>query len=138
MWYVTGLVNALMQSAYWKDSVIFLTWDDYGGFYDHVPPPVTDALGYGPRVPTLVISAYAKPGFISHRAYDFTSMLKFIEVRWELSHLTPRDHRADDMLNAFDFSQPPNSPLVIAIPPNLPSETGGRYCAYPPSVPIPH
>ncbi len=138
MWYVTRLVNALMESPNWKDSVVFITWDDYGGFYDHVPPPTVDAFGYGPRVPTLVISPYAKPGLISHRTYDFTSMLKFIEERWRLPHLTARDHHAEDMLDAFDFNQPPNPSLTIAVPPNLPSITGGVYCSYPPSVPMPH
>src|SRR5262249_50264589 len=92
MWYVTRLVNALMQSAYWKNSVIFLTWDDYGGFYDHVPPPQLDSVGYGPRVPLLVISPYAKAAHITHQPSDFTSILKFIEERFGLSHLTARDH----------------------------------------------
>jgi phospholipase C len=86
MWYVTNLLNALMQSPYWKDTVVFLTWDDYGGFYDHVPPPMMDVFGYGPRVPTIVISPYAKPGYISHYTYDFTSPLKFIEERFHLPH----------------------------------------------------
>lgn len=137
MWYVTKMVNALMESPYWNDSVIFLTWDDYGGFYDHVPPPTVDAFGYGPRVPTLVISPFAKPGYISHRTYDFTSMLKFIEERFGLPHLTARDHQADDMKDVFDFNQPAVPPLVIAVPPDLPSQTGGVYCTYPPSVPMP-
>ena len=68
-----------MQSKYWDDSVVVLTWDDYGGFYDHVVPPEVDAYGLGPRVPALVISPYAKPGYISHNVYDFTSVLKLIE-----------------------------------------------------------
>lgn len=138
MWYVTRLVNALMQSPYWKDSVIFLTWDDYGGFYDHVPPPILDAYGYGPRVPTLVISPYAKPGFISHQTYDFTSMLKFIEVRFGLGHLTARDDRALNMRDCFDFNQQPNAPLVIPIPADLPKPPAwAQGCAYKPSVYIP-
>jgi len=137
MWYVTRLINALMESQYWEDSVIFLTWDDYGGFYDHVPPPVVDAFGYGPRVPTVIISPYTKPGYISHHTYDFTSMLKFIEERFRLRHLTLRDDRAGNMLDCFDFAQTPNPPRIIPIPPNLREITGGVDCGYSPSVPIP-
>jgi phospholipase C len=120
MWYVTRVVNALMNSPYWKDTVIFLTWDDYGGFYDHVTPPTVDAYGYGPRVPLIVISPYAKPHYVSHYAYDFTSVLKFIEERWGLPHLTLRDDFAKDMADCFDFSQTPTAPMVIPIPRNLP------------------
>ena len=137
MWYVTRLVNALMESPYWRNSVIFLTWDDYGGFYDHVQPPFIDAYGYGPRVPTIVISPYARAGYISHQMYDFTSMLKFIEVRYGLPHLALRDDRASTMEDCFDFNQSPNPPLVIPIPANLPSVKGvGHFCVYPPLVPI--
>lgn len=140
MWYVTRLLNALMQSPYWKDSVVFLTWDDYGGFYDHIAPPLVDAYGYGPRVPTLVISPFSRPGRISHRTYDFTSMLKFIELRFGLGHLTARDDRADGMFDSLDFTQPPDPPLVIPIPANLPEAPdwgGAGGCVYPPSVHIP-
>jgi phospholipase C len=138
MWYVTKLVNALMQSRYWGDSVIFLTWDDYGGFYDHVPPPEIDAYGLGPRVPMLVISPYARPNYVAHYVYEFCSVLKFIEERWGLHHLTARDHWANDMRECFDFAQPPNPPLTIAISPNLPrSQPILDYAAYPPLVPLP-
>ena len=138
MWYVTKLVNALMESPYWRDSVIFLTWDDYGGFYDHVAPPEIDAEGLGPRVPMLVISPYARPNYVSHYAYEFSSVLRFIEERWGLHHLTPRDHWANDMRECFDFGQQPNSPLTIPIPPNLPpSRPILDYAVYPPSVPLP-
>jgi phospholipase C len=68
MWHVTDLVNAIMRSDAWKSTVIIITWDDYGGFYDHVPPPAVDQFGYGPRVPALVISPYARPGFCCHRS----------------------------------------------------------------------
>lgn len=137
MWYVTKLVNALMESSYWKDTVIFLTWDDYGGFYDHAQPPMIDAYGYGPRVPTIVISPYARRSYISHHIYDFTSMLKFIEMRFGLPHLTQRDNHADDMQDCFDFSKEPNPPLVISVPANLTSVTGrGNFCTYPPSIPV--
>ena len=138
MWYVTRAVNALMQSPYWKNTVIVLTWDDYGGFYDHVPPPEVDAYGYGPRVPTIVISPYAKQHYVSHETYDFTSVLKFIEQRWNLQHLTARDDRANDMADVFDFDQPPASPLVIPVPPGIRSHLLPVHITYPPSVELPH
>lgn len=137
MWYVTGLVNALMKSRYWASSVVFLTWDDYGGFYDHVVPPQLDAFGYGPRVPLLIISPFARPGYITHQTGDFTSLLRFIEERFQLQHLTPRDHFASDMSDAFDFGQMPNSTLVIPEPQGMTSSFrlyGG--CRYKPRVPI--
>jgi phospholipase C len=138
MWYVTKLVNALMTSPYWKDSAIFLTWDDYGGFYDHVPPPEIDAYGLGPRVPMLVISPYAKRGYVSHYTYEFCSVLKFVEERWKLHHLTARDHWANDMRECFDFDQQPAAPLTISIPSNLPpSRPILDYGSYPASVPLP-
>lgn len=137
MWYVTNVINALMQSRYWQDSVVVLTWDDYGGFYDHVPPPEVDAFGYGPRVPTIVISPYAKRGFVSHDPYDFTSVLKFIEERWGLSYLTARDHHALDLRDCFNFSQAPAPPLVIPPPANIPHRNVWG-CGYTPSVPLPH
>jgi phospholipase C len=137
MWYVTNIINALMRSPYWKDSVVFLTWDDYGGFYDHVPPPIVDAFGYGPRVPTLVISPYAKADFVSHFTYDFTSMLKFIELRWGLKPLTERDAHADPMLDCFDFNQTPLSTLTFPIPKELPEPERTMYQFYQPYVPPP-
>ena len=137
MWYVTKVINALMQSPYWGKSVIILTWDDYGGFYDHVEPPEIDAYGYGPRVPTIVISPYAKADHVSHFTYDFTSVLKFIEQRWGLPHLTARDHRADDMRDCFNFNQAPLAADVIPIPANLPSEFLPVHVVYPPYVHLP-
>jgi phospholipase C len=138
MWHVTRLVNALMESRYWKDTLIVLTWDDYGGFYDHVPPPTVDAYGYGPRVPTLFLSPYAKSGYISHYVYDFTSVLKFIEERWGLPHLTARDDRANDLRDVFDFEQTPNPPLVIPVPKGLRPQTIEPFCEYPSSVSLPN
>ncbi|HVB28591.1 MAG TPA: alkaline phosphatase family protein [Terriglobia bacterium] len=113
MWHITHLVNALMRSPYWKDSVIILTWDDYGGFYDHVPPQQVDRYGYGPRVPTLIISAYARPGFICHTRFDFTSPLKLIEERFGLKSLAERDRDAKDMLDCFNFRQKPLAPDIV-------------------------
>jgi phospholipase C len=138
MWYVTHLINAVMRSRYWKNSAIFLTWDDYGGFYDHVPPPQLDAFGLGPRVPALVISPYARRGYIDRNVYAFSSILKFIETRWQLTHLTARDDRAKPMLAAFDFQQKPLPPFVIPIPKMTPWPSGPLpYCVYPASVKLP-
>jgi phospholipase C len=113
MWHVTALVNAIMQSDAWSRTVIIITWDDYGGFYDHVAPPAVDQYGYGPRVPALVISPYARPGFCCHTTFDFTSPLKLIEERFNLKPLTSRDGQANDMLDCFDFQQNPVAPDVI-------------------------
>lgn len=107
------LVNAVMGSSEWNSSVIFITWDDFGGFYDHVPPPQVDAFGLGPRVPLLVISPYAKAGYLSHAQHEFSSILKFIETRYALQPLTPRDQAADTMMDSFDFTQQPLAPLML-------------------------
>jgi phospholipase C len=106
-------INAVMQGPLWNSTAIFLTWDDFGGFYDHVPPPVLDNLGLGPRVPLLIISPYAKRGYISHQVYEFSSFLKFVEQRFALTPLTQRDLVANDMLDSFDFSQEPLPPLIL-------------------------
>jgi phospholipase C len=106
-------INAVMQGPDWASTAIFLTWDDFGGLYDHVPPPVTDQFGFGPRVPFLVISPYAKPGYITSTQYDFTSVLKFVETRWGLPALGARDAAANDLTDAFDFTQTPIAPLVL-------------------------
>jgi phospholipase C len=113
MWHVTELINAVMQSPSWKSTVIIVTWDDYGGFYDHVAPPQVDKYGYGPRVPALVISPWAKSGYISHVYYDFTSPLKLIEQHFGLEPLADRDQAANNMLDCFDFQKAPNPPDVI-------------------------
>jgi phospholipase C len=106
-------INALMRSPDWEHTAIFLTWDDFGGFYDHVPPPHVDVYGYGPRVPLVVMSPYARPGFVYSATSDFSSVLRFVERLHQLPSLTARDRRADDLLGAFDFTQPPLRPLVL-------------------------
>jgi phospholipase C len=108
------LINAVMQGPFWNSTVIILTWDDFGGFYDHVPPPKLDMFGLGPRLPLLIISPYAKPGYISHTQYEFSSVLALIETRFELKSLTQRDAQANNMLDAFDFSQQPLPPLMLS------------------------
>ncbi len=113
MRYVTKLINAVMQSPYWKDTAIILVWDDYGGFYDHVPPQQTDLYGWGPRVPAIVISPYSRSGVVNHTRFDLTSPLKLIETRFGLSPLTARDRGSHDMLDCFNFSQKPLPPDII-------------------------
>lgn len=100
------IVNPLGSSPYWNSVAIFVTWDDYGGFYDHVAPPQVDQYGYGFRVPCLVISPYSKPGFISNRINDHTSILKFVENSYGLLPLSTRDAKANDMSEAFDYANP--------------------------------
>jgi phospholipase C len=113
MRYVTDLVNAVMQSSYWQTCAIILVWDDYGGFYDHVPPVQTDEYGFGFRVPAIVISPYALPNIVVHNTYDLTSPLKLIEIAFGLSSLTARDSASNTMLECFNFTQPPLPPDII-------------------------
>ncbi len=100
-----------------------LTWDDWGGWYDHVPPPQVDGDGYGFRVPGIFVSPYAKSGTIDDTTYDFTSILKFIEDNWNLPPLTGRDATANSVANALDFSRAPAAPVFPAqsLTPNTPN-----------------
>jgi phospholipase C len=107
------MLNALMQGPDWSSTAVFLTWDDFGGFYDHVPPQHIDTYGLGFRVPLLIISPYAKKNAIDHTPYEFSAMLRFAEDILGLSTLTSRDKRANTMMGAFDFTQSPRSPLVL-------------------------
>jgi phospholipase C len=106
-------INAIMRGPDWNSTAIFVTWDDFGGFYDHVAPPNVDNMGLGPRVPLLIISPYAKRGLVSHTMYEFSSFLAFTEKRFNLKPLTPRDTQANDMLDAFDFSQSARAPKML-------------------------
>ena len=110
--YVAYLVNQIMSSPYWQSTAIVITQDDYGGFYDHVAPPQIDQSGLGFRVPTLVISPWAKSGYIDHTQYEFASMLKLAEVNFNLTSLGARDVNASDMMNSFNFTQSPTTPLI--------------------------
>jgi len=111
-WTVQQL-NALMQGPDWGTSAVFLTWDDFGGFYDHVAPPPVDIYGLGPRVPLLIISPYAQPGYISHTQYEFSSVLKFIEDDFGLTPLSDRDANANDTTDSFNFNQTPTPPVIL-------------------------
>ena len=114
-WTVQQL-NAIMQGPDWNSTVVFLTWDDFGGFYDHVPPPSVDTFGLGPRVPFIIISPYALPNHISTTQYEFSSVLKFAEERFNLPNLGARDANPslNDLTDSFDFTQTPLPPLVLS------------------------
>ncbi len=107
-------INAIMSNpTLWNSTAIFVTWDDFGGFYDHVVPPARDQFPLGPRVPLLIISPYVKSGYISHTQYEFASVLKFIEERFGLAAMGDRDRTANDTLDSFDFTQTPLPPLIL-------------------------
>ena len=107
-------LNALMNNpTLWASTAVFIVWDDFGGDYDHVAPPQTDAFGYGPRVPLLIVSPYARKGYISTKQYEFASVLKFIEERFGLPALGTRDANANDTTDSFNFNQKPLSPLIL-------------------------
>jgi phospholipase C len=130
--YVTGLINSIMRSKDWPSTAIFLSWDDWGGFYDHVKPPHVDAQGYGLRVPGLVISPYARRGFIDHQILSHDAYLKFIEADFLHGQtLNPKtdgrpDPRPDvretapilgDLSKDFDFNQKPRPALILPLHP---------------------
>jgi phospholipase C len=114
MAYVTGLINAVEQGPQWSSMAIFVSWDDWGGYYDHVFPPFVDEYGFGLRVPSFVVSPYAKQAFIDHNTYSFDSWLKIVEERFGVEPMTQRDKWADDMLNSFDFTQQPRAPVILS------------------------
>jgi phospholipase C len=114
--WVASIVNAIGTSRYWNDTAILLLWDDWGGWYDHVPPPQIDRVSLGMRVPLLVISPYAKRGYISHKQHEFGSIVKFTEEVYGLPSLNGVDVRSDDLLDCFDFSQRPRTFTKISAP----------------------
>jgi len=114
MAYVTGLINAVQQGPNWSSCAIFVAWDDWGGYYDHVAPPVVDNYGYGLRVPSFMVSPYAKQGFIDHETHSFDSWLRTVEKRWGIQPMTDRDKNASDMTGSFDFTQKPRAPVLIS------------------------
>jgi len=102
--HVADLVSAIQNSPYWQDTAIIITYDEHGGRWDHVPPPVIDKWGPGVRVPTIIVSPFAKKGFVDHTEYETDSILKLIEERWGLQPLATRDANAGDLMTAFDFN----------------------------------
>ena len=125
--WTTSVVAAIMASSMWAHSAILLTWDESGGFYDHVPPPPVDAWGYGFRVPMIVISPYARRGFVDHEVMDHTSILKLIATNWNLPSLTSREANASNMLSAFSFPNNTVGSASVSVPPSVGSaRSGGR------------
>jgi phospholipase C len=105
--WIASIVNAIGNSPYWANTAIFITWDDWGGFYDHVAPQIINSYEYGFRVPLIVVSPYAKRGYISHVTHDFGSILHFVENTYGLGSLGFADALADDFSDCFDFDRPP-------------------------------
>lgn len=99
-----AMVAAIQNGPDATSTVIFVSWDDYGGWYDHVPPPQVDATGYGMRVPLIIVSPFAKHGYVFHGESDFASFPKFIEEVFGLAPMGPRDANAGDLLGAFNLS----------------------------------
>lgn len=113
--FVKTIIQELMRSSSWESSAFLLTYDDWGGWYDHVVPTQVDEYGYGPRVPALLVSPYAKAGYVDNTELDFTSILKFIENNWGVAALSSRDAKANSFSNAFDFSQKPREPQFLPL-----------------------
>ena len=107
--WVASVVNAIGNSQYWSNTAIYITWDDWGGFYDHVAPKVYNSFELGFRVPLIVVSPYAKPGYVSHVQHEFGSILKFTEETFGLPSLGTTDVRADDLSDCFNFGAQPKA-----------------------------
>ena len=122
--WVASIVNAIGGSSYWSNTAVIITWDDWGGWYDHVPPPkvIEDRTSwgsgyvYGFRVPLIIVSPYVKAGYVSHVTHDFGSILKFIEQIFSLPSLGYADAAADDLSDCFNFGQTPLQFHSIAAP----------------------
>jgi phospholipase C len=112
-------INALMRSEDWRSTIVVVVWDDFGGFYDPVPPPHPDIMGLGPRTPALIISPYARGGnnrlggSVDHTTYEFSSVLHFIELLHGLPPMTDRDAQADPLTGALDFEEPNFEKLIL-------------------------
>ena len=117
--WVASLVNAIGSGPDWDSTAIFITWDDWGGWYDHVRPAQLDVYGLGLRVPLIVISPYVREGYVSHADHEFGSIMRFTEETFGLDTLAASDGRADDLLDCFDFSQQPQAfkPITGVKPP---------------------
>ncbi len=107
--WVAAIVNAIGKSTYWKSTAIIVLWDEWGGWYDDVPPPQLDWLGLGVRVPCIIISPYARVGYVSHTQYESGSTLKFMEKVFDLPSLGVTDARANSLDDSFDFNQKPTT-----------------------------
>ncbi len=105
--WVASVVNAIGESPYWNSTAIVIVWDDWGGLYDNLNPPQKGYGGDGMRVPAIIVSPYAKPGYISTTNYDFGSILRYIEDNWNLGTLGGSDKNANSIIDSFDYTQPP-------------------------------
>jgi phospholipase C len=112
--WVSAVVNAIGESQFWNSTAIFISWDDWGGWYDHVLPPTIDAMGPGFRVPVLVVSPYAKENYISHRVHESSGFITFVEHNWGLGNLGARDAIADDFADCFNYKVAPRPFVPIA------------------------
>jgi phospholipase C len=113
--WVANVVNAVGASPFWNSTVVLISWDDWGGWYDHVPPPPVDGMGLGFRVPLIVVSPWAKHGYISHTQHEFGSFLRLTEEVFTLPSLGTRDAVSDDLLDCFDFSQTPQPYVQVPV-----------------------
>jgi phospholipase C len=144
--WLESIVKAVMASPQWPHTALFITWDENGGEYDHAPPPAAcapDSIApmlygsdvgtagtfaqYGFRVPLIVVSPYAKRGYVSHNLYDHTSIARFIEAKFKIPALTARDANADPLMDLFDFTSAPNTTPPTLTPP-LEDDAGMAYC----------
>ena len=117
------LINAAMESPHWNEMAILVTWDDWGGFYDHVKPPVHECADgqvfeNGFRLPLILISPYAKKGFVLKQETEQASVPRLIEDLWGMKYMSTRDHRARDghagsLMGAFDFQKSPRPPVIL-------------------------
>jgi phospholipase C len=105
--WVASIVNAIGASKYWKSTAIFISWDDWGGWYDHVTPTTLDRMGPGFRVPVLVVSPWARHGYVSHQFHEISGVLAFIEKNYSLPDLGKRDAGTDNFDDCFDYNQKP-------------------------------
>jgi phospholipase C len=146
--YVTSIINAAMESPDWSSTAIFLAWDDWGGFYDHVGPPAVDRAGYGLRVPSITISPYSRKGYVDHQVLSSDAYLKFIEDDFlHGARLNPKtdgrpDPRPDvredarllgNLVADFNFTQPPRPPVLLPTNPRSDSPRLPRYFAHRPA-----
>jgi len=109
-----SLINALSRSTAWGSSMLLWTYDGWGGLYDHVAPPQVDSHGYGFRVPALLVSPFARRGYVDHSPLDFTSMVRFVTTNWDLQPLAARDASAPTFMGAFDFANPGRPAIFLA------------------------
>jgi phospholipase C len=126
--WVASIANALGHSKLWGSTVLIVVWDDWGGWYDHVAPAHLDAMGLGFRVPMIIVSPYARRGYVSHHRHEFGSILKFTEKVFGLPEIGTTDRRADDLSDCFDFSQRPGA--YVTVPTEV---TDSDLIAMPPS-----